>query len=156
MSDETPTFRCLSCGEEFTRQFSAGACLDCGGRVQNLLSGEVLSVIDEAFDLDDHDEDPDRAPQASPGLATPAKKREILAMLKQGKYAKPFERGRFAAFSLIGTEDWQDYASLVLQMIQVDTLLNIEERLDRLVDVVESEQFADDTENETPPDTATQ
>lgn len=62
-------------------------------------------------------------------ISSPAQRRAILHMLKQGKYAKPFERGRFAFFSIMGTEDWDDYASLVVRMVQTDTLLDIHQLL---------------------------
>ena len=55
-------------------------------------------------------------------------------MIKKGngKYAKPFDKDRLAAVSLIGTESWADYGQVVLQMAILDTLLSIEEKLDRL------------------------
>ena len=68
------------------------------------------------------------------GLASMDVRRSILAMLKQGKFAKPFDEGRFAYFSIMGTSDWEDYANVVLQMIQADTLLNIEEQLNELLE----------------------
>jgi hypothetical protein len=68
------------------------------------------------------------------GLASMEVRRSILAMLKQGKFAKPFEEGRFAYISLIGTSDWEDYANVVLHMVQADTLLNIEEQLAELLE----------------------
>lgn len=70
-------------------------------------------------------------------LASRQTKRQIVSLLKEGKYALPFDQGRFAVFSVMGTNDWEDYASLVLQMIQVDTLLNIEEKLDSLLTVLD-------------------
>jgi hypothetical protein len=75
-----------------------------------------------------------RTPRKSAALASMSTRRSIVRMLKQGKYAKPFDDGRFATFSLVGTNDWEDYASLVLQMIEVDTMLNIEEKLDLLLE----------------------
>jgi hypothetical protein len=75
------------------------------------------------------------------GLASMDVRRSILAMLKQGKFAKPFEEGRFAYFSIVGTADWEDYANVVLQMVQADTLLNIEEQL---ADLLERLPRADD------------
>jgi len=42
-------------------------------------------------------------------------------MIKKGngKYAKPFDKDRLAAVSLIGTESWADYGQVVLQMAAV-------------------------------------
>ena len=45
------------------------------------------------------------------------------------KYARPFDGGKMAAVSLIGTESWSDYGAVVLQMAILDTLLSIEEKL---------------------------
>jgi hypothetical protein len=55
-------------------------------------------------------------------------------MIKKGngKYARPFDKDRIAAVSLIGTESWAEYGQVVLQMAILDTLLSIEEKLDRL------------------------
>ena len=66
---------------------------------------------------------------------TPPEVRErILAMFKKGnsKYAKPFDKDRLAAASFIGTQSWAEYGQVVLQMAILDTLLSIEEKLDRL------------------------
>jgi len=66
---------------------------------------------------------------------TPPEVRErILAMFKKAnsKYAKPFDKDRLAVASLIGTESWSEYGQVVLQMAILDTLLSIEEKLDRL------------------------
>jgi hypothetical protein len=37
-----------------------------------------------------------------------------------------------AFFSLVGTESWSDYGAVVLQMAILDTLLSIEEKLEKL------------------------
>ncbi len=42
-----------------------------------------------------------------------------------------------ASFSLIGTESWSEYGAVVLQMAILDTLLSIEEKLGKLVEVRE-------------------
>lgn len=65
---------------------------------------------------------------------SPETRARILAMIKKanGKYAKPFDKDRLAAVSLIGTESWSEYGQVVLQMVILDTLLSIEEKLDRL------------------------
>ena len=58
----------------------------------------------------------------------------ILQLIKQAnpKYAKPFEKDRISVFSMVGTESWAEYGQVVLQMAILDTLLSIEEKLDRL------------------------
>jgi hypothetical protein len=66
---------------------------------------------------------------------TPPEVRErILAMFKKanGKYGKPFDKDRLVASSLVGTDSWAEYGQVVLQMAILDTLLSIEEKLDRL------------------------
>jgi hypothetical protein len=57
----------------------------------------------------------------------------ILAMFKKanGKYAKPFSMDRLAWASVFGG-NWEEYGQVVLQMAILDTLLSIEEKLDRL------------------------
>jgi hypothetical protein len=64
----------------------------------------------------------------------PVIRERILAMFKKanGKYAKPFDQDRLAVASLIGTESWAEYGQVILQMAILDTLLSIEEKLDRL------------------------
>lgn len=74
-------------------------------------------------------------PLAGITTRTPPEVRErILAMLRKanGKYAKPFEKDRLAVVSLFGTESWAEYGQIVLQMAILDTLLSIEEKLDRI------------------------
>lgn len=66
--------------------------------------------------------------------SSPETRARILAMIKKAnsKYAKPFEKDRLAGVSLLGTESWADYGQVVLQMAILDTLLSIEEKLNRL------------------------
>jgi len=49
----------------------------------------------------------------------PEARREILEAIarRNPKYANPFDRGRMAAVSLIGTESWSDYGAVVLQRL---------------------------------------
>jgi hypothetical protein len=71
---------------------------------------------------------------------TAAAKRQILDWLVNfdPKYSKPFSGGRLSGFSLIGTQSWADYAGVVLQMMIADSLINLEEKLDRLLAETES------------------
>jgi hypothetical protein len=66
--------------------------------------------------------------------SSPAARRRILEAIAavNEKYARPFDRGRVASFSLLGTESWSEYGAVVLQMATLDTLLCIEEKLDGL------------------------
>jgi hypothetical protein len=66
-----------------------------------------------------------------PPRSSPEVRARILQLIKQAnpKYAKPFEKDRMSAFSLIGTESWAEYGQVVLQMAILETLLSIEEQL---------------------------
>lgn len=68
-------------------------------------------------------------------LGLDTRRRAVRALLQQEKYRRPFVEEEYAAFSIVGTEDWQDYASLVVQIVQAETLLNIESKLDTLLEM---------------------
>ena len=53
------------------------------------------------------------------------------------KYRRALSGEDFAMFSLIGTEDWEDYASLSFTAMQTEAIVDLEARLERLVEVVE-------------------
>ena len=53
-----------------------------------------------------------------------------LALTK--KYNKAIRGGDFASFSIIGTEDWEDYASLSFQAVTLLTLTNIDKNLEEI------------------------
>lgn len=61
-------------------------------------------------------------------------RRQILEAVaaSNGKYAKPFDKGRMSVLSLFGTESWSEYGQVVLQMAMLDTLLSIEQLLQRI------------------------
>jgi hypothetical protein len=76
-------------------------------------------------------------PSARPRFpSAPETRRAILDAIatKNDKYARPFDHGRVAVVSLIGTESWSDYGDVVLQMAILDTLLSIEGKLEALID----------------------
>lgn len=62
-------------------------------------------------------------------------RRNILNQIAKGneKYARPFDRGKVAQVSFVGTESWSDYGNVVLQMAILDTLLSIEQKLGTLL-----------------------
>jgi len=66
----------------------------------------------------------------------PEARREILEAIARTnpKYARPFDKGKVATVSLVGTESWSDYGAVVLQMAILDTLLSIEEKLEQLAE----------------------
>ncbi|TDP85637.1 hypothetical protein C7957_1406 [Halanaerobium saccharolyticum] len=63
-------------------------------------------------------------------------KRKILFnMLRKGnKYSKAFEKGEVSSFNILGG-DWNTYAQNVLNMVMVDTMLNLEEKLDKIIEL---------------------
>lgn len=48
------------------------------------------------------------------------------------KYRRAIFDGEFATFSIIGTEDWEDYASLSIDALQLLTLAQINENLEAI------------------------
>jgi hypothetical protein len=66
-----------------------------------------------------------------------AENRKIAEMLinqlaNTKKYNRAIRSGDFAAFSIIGTDDWEDYASLSLQALTLLTLTNIDKNLEEI------------------------
>lgn len=62
------------------------------------------------------------------------KRRALDWLVNSGKkYRKPFRDGEFAVLSILGSESWTDYAQIVLQIMIADSLITIEEKLDRLL-----------------------
>jgi hypothetical protein len=48
------------------------------------------------------------------------------------KYSKPFREGVLAAFNILGG-NWNEYATIVLDLAIADTLLSIDRKLDLLI-----------------------
>lgn len=48
------------------------------------------------------------------------------------KYKRAISDGEFASFSIIGTADWEDYASLSIDALQLLTLAQINENLEAI------------------------
>jgi hypothetical protein len=69
-------------------------------------------------------------------------RRQILEAIARDneKYARPFDRGKMALASLVGTDSWADYGNVVLQMAILDTLLSIEEKLGALLEIPQDDQ----------------
>jgi len=53
------------------------------------------------------------------------------------KYKRAISGGEFAAFSIIGTNDWEDYASLSIDALQLLTLAQINENLEAIRNKIE-------------------
>lgn len=49
-----------------------------------------------------------------------------------GKYKKALEQGRFALFSIMGTEDWDDYAMGVLRVLMLKELMRMDTSLEEI------------------------
>jgi hypothetical protein len=63
--------------------------------------------------------------------------REIVEQLinelaKNRKYAKSIKEGDFTTFSFVGTSDWEDYASLSLQALNLLAIARIDENLEKI------------------------
>ncbi len=56
------------------------------------------------------------------------------------KYRKAIKGGQFALFTIMGTRDWEDYASLSLQSLQLLTLANIDDNLEKIRVLLEKEK----------------
>lgn len=63
-----------------------------------------------------------------------ARNRNMINNLRQraGKYDDALSGLRFANFSLIGTDDWEDYASLSIRGMLLESTTDMEERLERI------------------------
>ena len=65
----------------------------------------------------------------------------INALIQQmaigGKYKKALTEGKFASFSLTGTNDWEDYASSVFRVIMLKELMRISKSVDKLTHEIE-------------------
>jgi cell division protein FtsB len=51
---------------------------------------------------------------------------------REKKYARAFSRGDLAVLSVFGTESWTDYAQVVLQIMMVDSMAALEQKIDKL------------------------
>lgn len=56
----------------------------------------------------------------------------ITEMASGGKYKKALQEGKFATFSLTGTNDWEDYASSVFRILMLKELMRISKSVDKL------------------------
>jgi hypothetical protein len=67
------------------------------------------------------------------GMASYDEKLKILAKMRAngGKYAKPFDKGELAQVNFLGG-DWNEYASVVFDMIMADTLLDVVAQLSHM------------------------
>jgi hypothetical protein len=105
------------------------------------------SFFEAALNLSEPRQGAPRPGDQSPVTMTRENKREALTWLVNSgrKYQLPFTDGRFGVISLIGTESWTDYAQVVLQTMIADSLLNLEDKLDRILAQQEDSEVEDQT-----------
>ncbi len=67
-----------------------------------------------------------------------ARNRHMTAALRQmgGKYRKALDGQKFAAFSLFGTESWEDYATASMTAMHLETTTDLAEAIESLDDRV--------------------
>lgn len=92
-------------------------------------------LTDEQLAAHGLDRTPGEVAAAALFPSAPEVRRRVLEAIAEanGKYARPFEKGKVASLSLVGTESWADYGGVVLQMAILDTLLSIEQKLGDLL-----------------------
>ena len=68
------------------------------------------------------------------GLILRGRNRKMIKMLAERakKYDLALTGDRWAYGSILGTESWEDYASLSTRAMQLETTTNIDERLERI------------------------
>jgi hypothetical protein len=66
-------------------------------------------------------------------IASRTQKQQVIQAIKDSnsKYAKPFDKGKMSTFSIMGG-NWEEYAAIVMDMVTADTLLDVDEKLERL------------------------
>jgi len=69
-------------------------------------------------------------------IASRSEKQGAVEALKRSntKYAKPFDSGEMALFSVLGG-NWEEYAAIVMDMVTADTMLELDERQEKLIDL---------------------
>jgi hypothetical protein len=61
----------------------------------------------------------------------------INQLTNSKKYKRAIKSGEFAKFSLIGTEDWEDYASLALRAQTLLTLTSIDKNIEEIRNILD-------------------
>jgi hypothetical protein len=72
-----------------------------------------------------------RAPDPSPRRK--ARRATIETLARTPRYRKPLRDGEFAGLNLFGG-DWNEYANVARTAMLVETLLDIDQRLEEIVD----------------------
>lgn len=61
----------------------------------------------------------------------------IDALAEQKKYRMPLQGERFAVFSLWGTEDWEDMASLAFRAMILESIVDLDQRVEGMASSLE-------------------
>jgi hypothetical protein len=102
----------------------------------------LYAAAQAAYDRIKAEEQEEEFPEPNQDLARPRfssrtqpeVRDRILGLFKatNSKYSKPFNKSRLAMLSIMGS-NWEEYGQVVLQMAILNTLLSIEEKLDKIM-----------------------
>jgi hypothetical protein len=127
-------------------------CETCKATVNDMGATECEFCLGSSFVHITVADDP--APLPPTGLDTPAgmriigrKPKQQLAVVERlvknltamNKYSKAIKHGEVAAFSFIGTDDWEDYASLSVNARNALTMANISRDLSEIRKLLEKQ-----------------
>ena len=121
---------CTNCREAVENHISP--CNKCGGQSFNYIIEETpKETFNESNNL-----------KSSPRDRTDEINRVIVQDLisdltRIEKYRRAINEGEFAKVSLIGTGDWEDYASLSLRAVNTLTLSKIDEKMEKMCSLLE-------------------
>lgn len=108
-------------------------------RCQKAISPERIKQIAdaEAKAVKDAEDEEEAKFDVGVNNRTAAENRKVIETLINNltyakKYRKAIKGGQFATFTIMGTSDWEDYASLTLQSLQLLTLANIDDNLEKI------------------------
>jgi hypothetical protein len=65
-----------------------------------------------------------------------ARRQTVESLVAIGKYRKPLREGSLGAVNVLGG-NWNEYAAVALSAMVLETMLDVDERLERLTDVLE-------------------
>ena len=96
-------------------------CNNCQGQYADFKPEEIDQPVDEAT--------------YDPASLDISSQEEIIIRLigqlaQSGKYHSALSKGKFAAFSIMGTNDWEDYASTALRTVMLKEVLRIDKNLE--------------------------
>jgi hypothetical protein len=117
------------------------------GRCQKAISPERVKQITDADAKAVKDAEDEEEATIDVGVnnrSATENRKVIEALINNLTYAKKYRKaikgGQFATFTLMGTNDWEDYASLTLQSLQLLTLANIDDNLEKIRILLEEQK----------------